>query len=931
LKSAGDMNERPQEIAAEAVLESFPCTPPQQRCWFLDQLEPGNPALNVAVRWELKGRFSPSSVEQAFRLLIQRHESLRTRFVEEDGAPAQQPMPSADFRLSVIDCRQIPEAQRDAHMMALSQQEARQPFDLTKAPLIRATLFKVAPDQALLLIVIHQSVFDGWSIRILGRELGSTIDAIEQGRTPDLPDLPLQYADYAMWLDEYYTSAGFEAEKTYWLQRLRDLPYFEIDPDHDRGLERTTRGEIVSTLLSPELSDLFDARAKELGCTTFSLGSGIIAAALHRFSGGARDVVFGTQVAGRQDVDLENIIGVFINNLVLRFDAPGDMALGDLAAQANATIRDALINQRMPFHKLVELLNPPRDMTRTPLISINVIIQQAFLEDAAYGQLSLRGVPSPSPGALYDLNFQMIRRPDGWRMSIEFNSDLFERATVQALLDLWKAAFETTLRAPSTRLDALPAPPVRTPLAAPAGGGSPVEAMLRAHPDVADVAVVDRDGRRHAYVTPRPGYAGALEALPESVLAFAHAHLAEQAAPHGVSVVLALPRGAGGALDAAALPQPPSAVARPVRQAPSTGGKPPAAIEQRMAAIWEEVLGVSGVGPDSHFFELGGHSLLAARMLAKVGAAFGRRPPIAALFQSPTLRGFTLQFAGPEETEAAPAAPALPAVRRAWEAIDFANAGGDVGLVGVNHPMLFYRLAQRFGAQRGVVDIQIADPANADFGGRSFESIVADCVSEIRRAQPSGPYALMGLCINGVVALEAARQLRQAGEEVPLVAMIDSWRPGFVRSRPAWQRNWWRITERSRRLGHHFGALLAGRMAFKDFVKSYDFLWAFMSKVASVEGPDAESVQNGQVTALLVEASRSYPVKPYDGRVVLFRSETSDRNADTHLFGWRGLLPEATPIVPVAGWHEDAFNAEGLAAMAGTITRELGAPGDAAR
>lgn len=911
--------------AAEDAIGVFPCTPPQQRCWFLDQLEPGNPALNVAIRWELRGRFSRESIEQAFRLMIERHETFRTRFIELEGGPVQQPMPSADFHLEVADASHLLGDGFDAKLMELCRLEARKPFDLSQAPLVRATLFEIEPGRAVLLIVIHQAVFDGWSIRVLGRDLGATIDAVESGGAADLPDLPLQYADYAMWLDEYYASAGFEAEQVYWLKRLENLPYFEIQPDHVRAEERTTRGDIVSALLTPQISDLFDARARELGCTTFSLGSAIVAATLHRFSGGAQDIVFGTQVAGRPDVDLENVIGVFINNLVLRMDVDKTASLKSLSSRAHATVQDALINQRMPFHKLVELLNPPRDLSRTPLIAINVIIQQAFLEDAVYGELTLKGVPSPSPGALYDFNFQMIRRPDGWRMNLEYNTDLFDRSTAQNLLGQWRTTFETCLETPDLTFDKLPEPPPRAlPVQAPASPAfAAPEAVLRAHPAVEEAVVFERDGRRFAAVTPRRDYVGALESLPEAILDYAQANLAERAAPQMVSVLLSLPRTADGEIDRAALPTP---VPRGVPQRPPPSGaaqRPSAAAEQQIAKLWEEVLGVTGIGPDSHFFELGGHSLLAARMLAKLAPIFGHRPPIAALFRAPTLRAFALVVAGADTSAEAAPSLAVTESARDWSVIDYGGGGATPALIGVNHPMLFYRMSQALGGERLVMDVQITEPGAADFAGRTFEQIVGDCVSEIRRAQPNGPYALMGLCVNGTVALEAARQLTAQGEAVDFVGMIDSWKPGYYRSRPRWQLELWRVTDRARRALHLVSRTLTGKMPLRTFLRSYDFTLNLMVKFAGWEGPSDEDIANRDVTDALVEAARNYRPGPYAGRVVLFRSETSDEKCVSHHFGWGGVIDPSSPIVPVEGWHEDAFTAEGLRGMAATVQDEL--------
>jgi len=919
--------------------EFFPCTPPQQRCYFLDKLEHGNPALNVAIRWQLTGPVTPEIVERAFHTVIDRHEILRMRFVEVDGVPMQDPRENIDFNLTTIDVRDIPADEREAHVSALGQREVRVSFELTVGPLIRATLYQMEDGRALLLTVIHQSAFDGWSIRVFGRELGACIAAFVEGKEPELPTLALQYADYALWLEEYYSSSGFEVEKDYWLEQLSDLPYFEIEPDKARAPQRTTKGAIVSTLLSPEISDLYDARAKEFGMSTFSLGCAVIAALLNRVNDGAEDVVFGTQVAGRQEVDLEDLIGVFINNVVLRFDASGDPTMKELAKRSSDVVRDALVNQRMPFHKLVELLNPPRDLARTPLISINVIIQQAFLEDAEYGAVTLKGVPSPSPGALYDMNFQMIRRPDGWRMNFEYNTDLFTRATADMFLDIWRATFEATMKTPNMRLSELPSPLPRAPapISPAAALIAAAEAVIAAHPDVEDAAIIEQsNGSRHVFITPRPGYAQPLETLNTDVLSFAHANLSAEGAPAGVNVLLVIPRTANGAINHNALPQPAAAPATKAQRGKTerAAREPSKAVEAKLTAIWKDVLGVPRVEPTGNFFDLGGHSLLAVRMFARVGEAFGYQPDLAALFSAPTLREFAavLDTGDDSDVDAKQEPSAEPAPEAAaadyWQAFPIKKGQGGAALIGINHPMLFYKMAGNFDDTRGLIGAQITLPKNAEgLSGKSFETIVADCVTVMREVQPHGPYSLIGLCVNGIVAIEAARQLEAAGEEVALVTLIDSWKPGYYRSQPTWRRLAWDAETRAQRFLHYVTRLVTGKQTLVQFLSNYDFARNIMERFGLVKGLSKEEVMNWNVTDFLVDASRLHRPAPYAGKVVMFRSEASPARAGELLFGWRDVLNADTVVHDVEGWHEDAFTASGMESLAGVVTAEL----DAAR
>ena len=218
-------------------------------------------------------------------------------------------------------------------------------------------------------------------------------------------------------------------------------------------------------LLPPTLGNKLEDAARQHNLTPFAFGCAVIGAMLHRYTG-ATDVVFGTQIGGRDEVDIENLIGVFLNNLVIRFDASGDPTFTEFLARANGTVQEALIHQRMPFHKLVEVLNPPRDPGRTPLISINFTVLRDLMDHKDYGGFYLNALPSLSTGALYDFNFYMVHWPQGWRIAMEYKPDLFERQTAERLHGFLMAAFEYAISNPDARLSSL-VPPVRDRIAPP--------------------------------------------------------------------------------------------------------------------------------------------------------------------------------------------------------------------------------------------------------------------------------------------------------------------------------------------------------------------------------------------------------------------------------------------------------------------------------
>lgn len=440
----------PLQGSGEVVAE-FPCSQSQLLWWILDSINSGDPAYNIAVCWEIRGRFSAASIEAAFERVVARHEILRTRFVEKNSTPVQQVMRSTRFKLSIIDLRGVSEEKRAERVTSIGEMMAREPFDLTRPGLIRAALLLVETDRGILMTTAHHIVFDGWSIRVLGREIGEIASAIDARRLPGLPDLPLQYGDFALWQEDHLESCGFETEKSYWLEHIGGLPYFEVTPDFPRGGSKTSAASMAAAAKPPAFGEKMTRAAAKLNVTQFALGAAIVALLLGLET--AEDtVVIGSQVSGRYDEELEPLIGVFINNLVLRFDIDRNATFGEHVASAAASIAGALEHRNMPFNRLVELVNPVRDAKRNPLISVNFNLQKAFMEDRAYGAFELVSRPSLSPGAIFDLNFFMVGRPDGWRMALEYNSDLFSKETAERLLANWQAIYDRVLANPDIAL-----------------------------------------------------------------------------------------------------------------------------------------------------------------------------------------------------------------------------------------------------------------------------------------------------------------------------------------------------------------------------------------------------------------------------------------------------------------------------------------------
>lgn len=837
------------------VAYRFPLTETQLRCWFLDQLRPGDAALNVAVRWELHGGISRGAIEGAFNRIVQRHEILRTRLVERDGEPVQEVLDAARVDFDVIDLRAASPLERDRELDRVALQTAEQPFDLGEAPLLRVTMVRLEDDRSMLLIVAHQSAFDGVSIGVMGREFGVVADAIERGLDIELSDLPLQYGDYALWQNDYAHSGAFEADVDFWKSELANARYFELPPDHRRPSVRSTRGASVYASVPSEFGDRLDAAARKHDLSVFSFGVGVMSMALHRLTG-AKEVLIGTQVAGRDDVDLEPLIGVFINNLVLRIPTDTSTTCARQLDVAGRKVKSALTHQNMPFNKLVALLRPTRDLSRNPLISINFNLQRrTFFENRRYETFELVSRPSHAPGTLYDFNLLLIGRPDGWRFTVEYSTDLFDEATARRLLDEVIVCFERAFEAPETLIGD----------------------RARVSPAGFDQWVVGTGGTQGA------------------------------SADHEVAAA------------AASLPS----TAKPSRPATPSGSaslQETGATLRCLGLIWSQLLEVPQSDVEGDFFALGGHSLLAIRMLARVEAEFGVKPGIGTFLAAPDLRTFasTIDRLAQNRPPFEGASRLLQCA--AWELIDLRAGDPEAPVVvTINHPLFYYILAKRFSPTTAVANLRVPTFESLEMQRcMSLDDICAAAAHEILARYGERPLVLLGLCVNGRLALEISRQLGASRPSV-LVAMIDSWAPGAFARLPAREARAHKWRERRRRWQHLLGLRLNGRIGTLDLLRRNAACEQLLCRVGLVQEATEEERLLRALTRHFVEVTRDRATPPCSSEVMLFATQASDAAAAAGMFGWGDILRADTPCYAISGWHEDAISNAG----AGRIARIL--------
>ncbi|HEX6289408.1 MAG TPA: amino acid adenylation domain-containing protein, partial [Herpetosiphonaceae bacterium] len=431
----------------------------QQRLWFLDQLTPGSFAYNIPTIVRLSGALDVAALERSLNAIVGRHESLRTAFLTVEGQPRQVIAPSLALPVPLIDLRTLPRDQREAEALRQAAVEARRPFDLAHAPLLRASVLHLDDQEYMLFLTMHHIVSDGWSIGVLIRELAALYEAGSGGNPAPLPDLPVQYADYAHWQQQWLAgddaqaahSATFERQMTYWKRQLAGLPTLDLPTDYPRPAVQTYKGANFRFTLSSHLSAALTALSERKGVTLFMTLLTAFQALLARYSR-QTDIVVGTPIANRRHAELESLIGFFVNTLVLRADLGGNPPFDEALDRVREVCLGAYAHQDLPFEILVDQLQPTRDLSRVPLFQVLFALQNAPLPALDLPGLSLQPVPIDSGAAKFDLTLFIEETPRGISGMVEYATDLFEANTIARLVGHYQNVLQALVADPRKRL-----------------------------------------------------------------------------------------------------------------------------------------------------------------------------------------------------------------------------------------------------------------------------------------------------------------------------------------------------------------------------------------------------------------------------------------------------------------------------------------------
>jgi len=741
---AGETNDR-MASPETRVPDGFPCTVLQEHLWARHKLK-GPLGLNVAMRWAVNGELSHGAAAGALQFLMQRHEILRTSFREVDGKLEQVVWPACAIKLLDVDLSFLPPAERAARAEQMARAEALDAMDPLQAPLMRAMLLRFGQGRGELLLTLHAMVADGWSTGLLLGEFQAAARAFDAGTPPEASEPELQFVDYALWQQELLASSALDESRAFWLRQLAGAVGTRVAPDRRPPSPDGERSSIASILLPAAVTEAIDTFGRQLGATRFALAAASLALMLHRVTGEA-EIVIGSQVANREEPAAEGLVGPTVNSITLRLPVAADGTLRQFAATATGIVQSALLHQRLPF----EIAEGFAVGEGRPLHAVNLVVHRSYsgtaeTDGASAGRFSLVSLPSYPAGSPWDLNFYLIGRDEGWRLSCEANADLYDPQTAQGLLQSWQECLHGIVTDPDRRLADCP---------------------------------------------------------------------------------------------------------------------------------W-----LLAIGP----------------------RAEPARPTIAA----PAVRRR-------EEIELDD--PARHIVR-------FHEAGKSTPMIVLNNRSVYYPLARALGEGRPFTDIQLYHPSSRpDEETCRFEDFAASAIRLIRSVQPKGPYILGGHCVYGALAFEAARQLQAMGETTKLVALFDSWAPGYREDMSPLDRKLRQLridtVEHMKRLEQYRrGEVGLDVIVRKPILRRLGLL---------APEPAPEKMPDLRFDDLLTEAAKAYRPAPYDGDVVLFRSqETLRGRLFDDLMGWGPLVSGNLAKVEVDSAHQDMFRDRPARDIAAVLRARLG-------
>ena len=421
-----------RKISPQKEVNYFPLSSAQKRLWFLDKLIPNNPFYNVPAAVRIKGLLNVAVLEQSLNEIIRRHTILRTTFSEVNGNPVQVIAPELVINLPIVDMQGLPSIQQDKEVQLLISAEKMRLFSLNQSPLLRVILLKLDSNEYISLVTMHHIISDGWSTSILINEIKTLYEAFMAGRPSPLPELPIQYADFACWQQQSLQGELLKTQLAYWQQQLAGLQPLQLSTDKPRAAIQTFRGKTLSSVLPPQLSAALKTLNHNSEVTLFMTLLAAFQTLLYLYSG-QEDICIGSPIANRNHSETEKLIGFFVNTIALRTNLSGDLSFQELLSRVREVALGAYANQDLPFDQLVEALQPQRYLSHHPLFQVFFTLQNTPMTDLDLPGLTISFMEIDSQTSKCDLNLIVEDKGEEILIFWVYNIDLFEITTIEQM------------------------------------------------------------------------------------------------------------------------------------------------------------------------------------------------------------------------------------------------------------------------------------------------------------------------------------------------------------------------------------------------------------------------------------------------------------------------------------------------------------------
>ncbi len=441
-KFSNNTNNNLPDITKIDRTQKIPLSFSQKRLWFLNELKPNDPSYNITNAFRLIGKLNIDAFIKSIKLVVQKHEILRTVFINEHGAPYQKILQEIDLDIQQNDFSNLSLEEAELNAKGIAVKESQKVFNLSKGPLLKIVLIKLNDEQNILIFTIHHIIADGWSIPILIKDIADTYNTIIKNEEVKPEKLGIQYADYSVWQKTFLESDVYKTQLEYWKNKLAGIPpLLELPLDKPRPSVQTFNGSKLSFSLKPELTEALNKVSQKEGVTLYMTMLAAFQLLLSKYSN-QDDFVIGTPIAGRNKKEIESLVGFFVNNLVIRAEFNNQLTFRKLLKNVRATSLEAYSNQDLPFEKLVEELQPVRDMSHAPIFQVMFVFQNLPFDSLGISDIELEPVKIETGTTTFDLSLTLSENKNSIHAEFEYNTDLFYESTIEKLIQHYKLILE---------------------------------------------------------------------------------------------------------------------------------------------------------------------------------------------------------------------------------------------------------------------------------------------------------------------------------------------------------------------------------------------------------------------------------------------------------------------------------------------------------